>query len=250
MVIENKQLCINADVGEGYPWDEQIMPWIHTCNIACGGHIGDPVSISKTLLLAKKHNVTVGAHPSFPDKNNFGRTQINISDKALKKSIISQLRLFLEECYKNEIKIHHIKLHGALYHEAAYNMTCGKIILDTIFEVIQDKIIIFAPCQSPFVELCQKNDWPVWQEAFIDRHYEADYRLTPRSKENAIIKDPELCFNRIQSMFFKNQIIDATGVLLPIFPDTYCIHGDEPNTVEILKHIHIKFSDAAKSTLS
>ncbi len=250
MEIDVKQLCINADVGEGYPWDEQIMPWIHTCNVACGGHAGNRESISKTMLIAKKYNVTTGAHPSFPDKNNFGRTPVNISGQELKNSIISQLRLFLEESDKNETKIHHIKLHGALYHEAAYSMTCGKIILDAIFEAIQENIIIFAPCQSPFVELCQKNDWPVWQEAFIDRNYEKDYRLTQRKKENALIDDPELCFKRMYNMVFKNQIICATGLSLPIFPDTYCIHGDEPNTVEILKYIHLKFSDEAKSTLS
>jgi UPF0271 protein len=245
-----KQICINADLGEGYPWDEQIMPWIQTCNIACGGHAGNKDSIRKTLLLAKKYHVTVGAHPSYPDKNNFGRVPLIISEKDLKKSIIAQINLLLQESEACGVKLHHIKLHGALYHEAAYSRECGKIVLEAFFEAIKQKMLLFAPCASPFIELCKEHDWPVWQEAFIDRNYESNYHLTDRNKENAIIQDPELCLKRLQSMVFQNQITTSTGKVIPIFPNTYCIHGDESGAAKILQYLHVKFSDEHSFTAS
>jgi len=247
MTIETKKLCINADLGEGSPWDEQIMPLIHTCNIACGGHAGNSESIKKTILLAKNYSVTAGAHPSYPDSKNFGRVTLNISGHTLKKSIISQIFSFLEESDKCEMKIHHIKLHGALYHDAAYNIECAKIVLDAFYEATGEKVLVFAPCQSPFVKLCTENNWPVWQEAFIDRNYEHDYHLTSRKKDNALIVDSELCFERLHKMIFQNQVITASGETLSIFADTFCIHGDEPYTVDILKYIHEKLSNESFS---
>ncbi|MEX2350146.1 MAG: LamB/YcsF family protein, partial [Flavobacteriaceae bacterium] len=110
-----KAIDINADLGEGCGFDNRIMPLISSCNIACGGHFGDEDSITEALQLAKKHKVKVGAHPSYPDRENFGRKILKISKEKLKDSLLTQLRLIQSICDKNEIELNHVILHGALY---------------------------------------------------------------------------------------------------------------------------------------
>ena len=133
------KIDLNADLGEhpNTDLDEQIMPFISSCNVACGGHIGDESSVRETVLLAKKFGVAVGAHPSYPDRENFGRKIIQIQPQQLADSIIEQISLVKRICLEEGVKLHHIKPHGALYNHAASDAFISKLILSTIKEVLK-----------------------------------------------------------------------------------------------------------------
>jgi len=126
-----KTIDLNCDLGEGYD-DEKIMPFISSCNIACGGHAGDKDSVYKTVLLAKKNNLAIGAHPSYPDKLNFGRVSMDLTTDVLVEAVRQQIQLVIESCAALKAELHHIKPHGALYNDMAQNEDLAKVVLAAV----------------------------------------------------------------------------------------------------------------------
>jgi len=234
-----KTIHINCDLGEGGEYDAQLMPYISACNIACGGHAGDAKSMLKTVLLALENNVEMGAHPSYPDVENFGRKSLDISDSELKRSIQEQVFSLHEIVKEQGGKLTHLKPHGALYNDAAIDKKLAQIVLDTVLESGLD-LSLYAP-QNSIISSLARGKIPIIFEAFADRNYNPDFSLVSRSKNNALIIDKTAVFKHLFSMFSEGKIVCENDVKIHSDAATYCLHSDTPNSVEIIEFLDLEF---------
>lgn len=231
---------INADLGEKAGQDHVIMPLVSSCSIACGGHVGDEESMNETIKLAALHNVKIGAHPSYPDKENFGRLPLGISDIDLEESLKDQLKNFYRIAKESNQQVHHVKAHGALYNTISKDKKTAKIYLKVISQLgIQAKL--YVPFNSVIHKLA-KSQYKCLTEAFIDRAYNDDLSLVGRSQANALHKTPETAWRQLHEMAVHGEVSTITGSKAKIDAHTFCIHGDHPNAKQILEFIHHKLS--------
>lgn len=236
-----KTIHINCDLGEGGKFDEELMPLISACNIACGGHAGNLETMHRTVRLAMEHNVEIGAHPSYPDRKNFGRDHMDMSDEDLKLSIEGQV-LSLKQIAESEGgKLTHVKLHGALYNDAARDENIARIIIECL-EDLEADFILYVPLNSKISELAM-GKFDLLFEAFADRNYNSDYSLVSRSEKHALLTEKEQVFNHVFSMYNDQEIICPSGEKIEAKADTFCVHSDTPSSVEIVKYLHRKFAE-------
>ncbi len=215
---------LNADLGEGSHHDALIMPHLCYCNIACGGHTGDAQSMTNAILLAQKYEVKIGAHPSYPDPENFGRAAMDIPYGDLSDSLIKQLRKFKEVADTMNAEVHHVKAHGALYHKIVEDAGIRKIYFQVVNHVFQNVKIMVPSHTDP-----QTFDVPsthLMLEAFADRQYDKNLKLLSRDKPGAIIYKPEDIASQIHKLHHNGKVLDNTGAWIDIRFDTICIHGD------------------------
>lgn len=227
---------INCDVGEGIGNEHLLMPYISSCNIACGGHFGTEATIEEAIQIAIKNNVKIGAHPSYPDVKNFGRKVMSISNVDLTQSIVSQLKLFKKIAQRNKVETHHVKPHGALYNEITKNEEIAKLVVNAILQVY-NQVKIYVPYNSIIEKIAKEHQLEIVYEAFADRNYNEDLSLVTRSHENALITDSQLVFNHISSMIKNKQVLTLSDVKVEIKADTFCIHGDTKNADTIVKEL-------------
>ncbi len=221
---------INCDLGEGAGHDEQIMPFISSCNIACGGHAGDRSSIKSALLLAQKYGVKAGAHPSFEDRENFGRVRLDWSRSRFRESVTNQIQLFQETAQGLNIKMHHIKMHGALYHTTAHDENMAEWTVELLQEQHPDSPIYGLP-NSRLQALCERHGQPFITEAFADRAYHKDGSLAYRNKPGAVLEQVDAVVQQLRQMVQSKMVQTVDGVAIKLIADTYCIHGDNHNLV-------------------
>tara|TARA_R110001606_G_scaffold224116_1_gene372115 strand:+ start:637 stop:1371 length:735 start_codon:yes stop_codon:yes gene_type:complete len=231
-----KHIDFNCDVGEGVENEHLLMQYISSCNIACGGHFGDEKSIDKTIQLAIDHHVKIGAHPSFPDKENFGRKMMNISDEDLQKSIVVQLDFFLERLHRKNVKLHHIKAHGALYNLIAKDKNVATVFVNAIKKYVENAYL-YVPYNSEIEKVAIENNIKIKYEAFADRNYNNDLSLVSRTESNAIISNPKKVYEHVLNMIQNNCVKSISNSLIKIKADTFCIHGDNQNALEILQEV-------------
>ncbi|WP_209400615.1 5-oxoprolinase subunit PxpA [Pseudozobellia sp. WGM2] len=231
---------INCDAGESSAGEERLFPLITSCSIACGGHIGDQVSMEKTVRLAKQYQVKVGAHPSYPDPDNFGRVSIDISEKKLVKSIKEQIRTLIDIIENEDVQLDHIKAHGALYNDMNKNSHLAKLFLSAIVEH-KSTTHLLVPYGSEIENEAIEQGFQIKYEAFADRNYNADLSLVARSNSNALIKNPQKVLEHILLIKNKGQVKTINGELKEIKADTFCIHGDTSAAFEIVSYIRQQF---------
>lgn len=234
--METIYIDINCDVGEGMGNERGLMPLISSCNIACGGHSGNFDSMSEVARLAKEHGVKVGAHPSYPDLENFGRLSMKLPKSNLIESIQNQIGGFKSILNKENIPLHHIKAHGALYNDIAID----KVLAETYLEAVtnyKDNVLLYVPFQSAIAELADQHDFQIKYEAFADRNYNADLSLVSRKLPKAIIKKPEEVLKHLLCMVEEGRILTIDGDQIRIRADTYCVHGDTPTALQILNYL-------------
>lgn len=231
-----RTIDVNCDLGEGIKNEELLMPYISSCNIACGGHFGDENTIRNTIELALKNNVKIGAHPSFPDKENFGRKIIDITPEDLIYNIKSQLNLMIEQLKVFEVGLHHIKAHGALYNLLAKDINTATAYLDSIEEFVKD-VYLYVPYNSVIEKLAKERNFKIKYEAFADRNYNNDLSLVPRTNEKAMFTKPKNIFNHVFHIVKNNAVKTIENRDIPIIADTFCIHGDNKNALQILKEL-------------
>lgn len=231
-----KTIDINCDVGEGVHNEALLMPYIASCNIACGAHAGSPETIKKTILLAQKYGLKIGAHPSFPNRKNFGRKEMNISSEKLQQSIVSQLQLIQQIAEKLEAQIHHVKAHGALYNLIAKDRQIATVFVKAV-QTIFDDILLYVPSDSVIEKVALQHNLKVTHEAFIDRNYNEDKTLVARTQKNALIQNPKEAYKHVLNMFLNGKVKTITGLDKQIKADTFCVHGDGKNALDILKFL-------------
>ncbi|MEL6916236.1 MAG: 5-oxoprolinase subunit PxpA [Bacteroidota bacterium] len=227
---------LNCDVGEGIGNEKDILPLISSCNIACGGHAGDIITMQNVTKLAKEHHVKVGAHPSYPDRENFGRVSIYMPKEKLIETLKEQIDRLISVLRTEEIPLHHIKPHGALYNDVAKKKELALIFLEGI-EAYRAKTFLYVPYGSIIEKLARKKRFHIKLEAFGDRAYTENLSLVPRSRSNAMIEDPKAVFEHLLFMIKKGRVKTIAGNTVKIKADTYCIHGDTPLALEILMYL-------------
>jgi len=227
---------INCDVGEGIGNETRLMPYIGSCNIACGGHAGDSSTMQEVVRLAKKHAVKIGAHPSFPDKENFGRQTLEMSSAALFKSLKHQINTLFDVIRDEHAQLHHIKPHGALYNLAAVDDKTATVILE-VMKGFHESLKLYVPYKSVIAKLALKANIPIMYEAFADRNYNDNLTLVSRQNSKAIITDPEAVFRHVKRMILNQKVQTLNGVEVQLKAETFCIHGDNPNAVELIIYL-------------
>lgn len=235
------KIDINADLGEGNENDALLMPLISSCSIACGGHFGNEKTMRTAVKLAKKHNVKIGAHPSFPDKDNFGRKVLTLSKNELTNSVFEQIMLFIAICKTENVALHHIKLHGALYNYSAIDAPTSDAVVDAIIATkLRPKLYL------PFNSILSKkaeNLLPLAYEAFIDRRYNDDLSLVSRSSAGATIESSKLAWEQLFNMITESKVTTISDSNKKINASTYCIHSDTPNALKTLEYISSKMKE-------
>ncbi|MBJ6369868.1 5-oxoprolinase subunit PxpA [Snuella sedimenti] len=237
--MERLTIDMNADVGEGVGNEPQLLPYLSSCNIACGGHAGDKTTMRKVVALAQKHGVKVGAHPSFPDRANFGRVAVDMSSVALFTSIKEQIDTLLTVLDAMHEPLHHIKPHGALYNLAAVDTKIANVIIE-VMKSIALPVKLYVPYQSVIAKLALQNNIPILYEVFADRNYNEDLTLVSRTSEAAIIHEPEAVFKHVYTMINTHKVTVLNGKEIPIKADTICIHGDNPEALSLVKHLRVQ----------
>ena len=231
-----ENIKLNADVGEGMANDVALMPFLTYANIASGGHVGDKVSVEQTIKIALKHHVKVGAHPSYPDKENFGRQSMSFSLAELEKIIDTQIDLFLKVSKTLHVSMHHIKLHGALYNDVFVNEKSTQWFLNYVFEKY-NSVKVFVPIGAKqYVETKYQNI--VIYEAFADRNYNDKLQLVSRTEPNASIENSKNALVHAKQLFIENKLTSITGRNHFVKADTFCLHGDNPMVLAIAKEIY------------
>ena len=202
---------INCDVGEGYENEAAILPYISSCNIACGAHAGSIEIIDKTIKIASAHGVKIGAHPSYPDLENFGRKVLEISAQELKESLINQIDLMVQRLKVQQQELHHIKPHGALYNEVAQNENLAKILVTVVKNY--PKALLYVPYRSVIEKLALKNNIKIKYEAFADRNYQDNLALVSRTVQQASIDDANEVAAHVQRMLSQKKVKTITWAL-------------------------------------
>lgn len=244
-----KTININCDLGEGGKLDNQIMPLISSCNIACGGHFGDAESIKNAMQLAQQHSVLVGAHPSFPDLKNFGRLVLTINPTDLKASLHEQLNRFFEKAKQLNVEVHHIKPHGALYHEVAHKPEMAELFLEVVNHFSKEIILYTAPNSVLSKLNISKNR--IYIEVFADRAYHNNGNLVSRSEANAVLTESKQVAEQVLNLALHQKVKTREGEALKFDFDTLCFHSDSPNALKnlqlvnsILQENHIQIEKA------
>ena len=223
---------LNCDMGEGIGNDEAIMPHITSANIACGYHAGDEFSIRKTIKLCIQHNVAIGAHPGFADKENFGRIPMSLSHEELYQLITEQLNIMKGFCDEFNTKLHHIKPHGALYNMAASNEGISKVIAQAVLD-FNPELVFYGLSGSMMIIEAKKVGLKTANEVFADRTYLSDGTLTPRTNPNALIQSVEEAVNQVLQIVKNHYVSTLDGNIIPMSAETICIHGDGDHAVDI-----------------
>lgn len=230
------QIDLNCDMGEGMPNDAALMPFISSANIACGFHAGDENTMRKTIALALEHGVSIGAHPGFPDKKNFGRTEMQFPEEDIVSIVSEQVYQLLDLVFAMGGKLKHVKPHGALYNMAARDYSLATAIANAIKD-IDDQLVLVGLSGSQSIQAAEAVGLRVVNEAFADRNYLDDGSLVPRNMANALVTDVESCERNILQMIREQQVTSIHGKQVSIKVETICIHSDGANAVEFAKRI-------------
>lgn len=223
---------LNADLGEGYEFDVELMRIVSSCNIACGGHTGDVASMSTTLALAIADDVAIGAHPSYPDREGFGRTAQFCAGSDLHNSLIKQIDNLNSLALKMGAKMSHVKPHGALYNDAAADRELADLVVNAVIEA-SPGVSIVAPPDSALRDAAQQLDLDFIAEAFVDRAYAADGSLVPRSEPNAVHTDINTVTTQALRLATDAEVTAENGDVISIAAQTLCLHGDTANAAEL-----------------
>ena len=230
------EININCDLGEkskhhSNKYDPELLGIVNSANIACGYHAGDEDTLRETIKISKKNGVSIGAHPSFNDPENFGRKRINLSSTEIEKLIQDQYNILQAIAQQNEVSVSHIKPHGALNNMACEDIELATVIAKTIYKINKD-LIYLVPTGSKMEVTAKKLGMKVACEIFADRNYEDDGNLVSRKKNTALITDPNKAEEHVLKMV-KNQALNClSGKQIPCEIDSVCIHGDNLSSLD------------------
>ena len=241
LTIKTMEININCDLGEkskhhSNKYDPDLLEIVNSANVACGYHAGDEKTMSQIVKISKKNGVSIGAHPSFNDPENFGRERMNLSSAEIKKLIIDQYQILQSIASNYGENVSHIKPHGALNNMACEDIDLATTLAKTIKEINQD-LIYLVPTGSKMEEAAKKLDMKIACEIFADRNYEDDGNLVSRKKSHALITDPDEAKKHVLKMVKTQSINCHSGKQIPCEIDSVCIHGDNLSSLATAKSI-------------
>ena len=241
LTLETMEININCDLGEkskhhSNKYDPDLLKIVNSANVACGYHAGDEETMNQVIKISKKNGVSIGAHPSFNDPENFGRERINLSSSEITKLIIDQYEVLQKIAEKNQENVSHIKPHGALNNMACEDIELATILAKTIKDISKD-LIYLVPTGSKMQEAAKKLDMKFACEIFADRNYEDDGNLVSRKKSHALITDSEQAKKHVLKMVQTQSLNCHSGKQIPCEIDSVCIHGDNLSSLATAKSI-------------
>ena len=239
--IMSMEININCDLGEkskhhSNKYDPDLLEIVNSANVACGYHAGDEETMSQIVKISKNNGVSIGAHPSFNDPENFGRERMNLSESEIKKLIIDQYEILQKIALTYGEIVSHVKPHGALNNMACEDIELAIILAKTIKDINKD-IIYLVPTGSKMQEAAKKFDMKFACEIFADRNYEDDGNLVSRKKSHALITDPEQAKKHVLKMVQTQSLNCHSGKQIPCEIDSVCIHGDNLSSLATAKSI-------------
>ncbi len=235
----NLSVDINADLGEGAGHDDELFELISSANIATGFHAGDSDTMHAAVCAAKEHGVAVGAHPSFFDRENFGRKELNVADQEVLDAVAYQLGIFQAIASALDVRPNHVKPHGALYNMAVREAKLADAIARAI-ESVDSKLILFAPDNSELARAGEGHGLQVAREIFADRNYLNDGWLVPRTRPDALLHDPKEAARRVLRMLREGKVRSVEGDDVDVRGETICVHGDTPGAVEFARELRTR----------
>ncbi len=235
------EININCDLGEkskhhSNKYDPDLLEIVNSANVACGYHAGDKETMSQVVKISKKNGVSIGAHPSFNDPENFGRERMNLSSAEIEKLIIDQYEILQNIASNYGESVSHIKPHGALNNMACEDIDLATTLAKTIKEINKD-LIYLVPTGSKMEEAAKKLDMKIACEIFADRNYEDDGNLVSRKKSHALITDPDEAKKHVLKMVKTQSLNCHSGKQIPCEIDSVCIHGDNLSSLATAKSI-------------
>ena len=241
--IMSMEININCDLGEkskhhSNKYDPDLLEIVNSANVACGYHAGDEETMNQVVKISKNNGVSIGAHPSFKDPENFGRERMNLSESEIKKLIIDQYEILQKIALNYGEIVSHVKPHGALNNMACEDIELATILAKTIKDINKD-IIYLVPTGSKMQEAAKKFDMKFACEIFADRNYEDDGNLVSRKKPHALITDPEEAKKHVLKMVKTQSLNCHSGKQIPCEIDSVCIHGDNLSSLETARSIRI-----------
>lgn len=229
---------LNADIGEGGSCDEELLRIVSSCNIACGGHAGDSTSMKATIRSALANGVCIGAHPSYPDREGFGRRSRFSTGEALHSSLLEQLEAINDIAGELETTILHVKPHGALYNDAADSMELAALIVCAVSELPGPPALVGLP-DSCLQQAAKTRGLRFVAEAFIDRMYGVDGRLIPRTSPGAVLIDSHTMTRQALSLAMDSEVMAFGGESIGVDAETLCIHGDTLQAAEVAATVRL-----------
>ena len=235
------EININCDLGEKSKLhsnenDPELLKIVNSASIACGYHAGDETTMNEVVKISKQNGVSIGAHPSFNDPENFGRKRINLSSTEIKKLIFDQYEILQKIAFRNGNTVTHIKPHGALNNMACEDLELAITLAEAVNTISKD-LIYLVPTGSKMEVAAKKLNMKIACEIFADRNYEDDGNLVSRKKKNALITDPVICKKHVLKMVQNQALNCASGKQIPCEIDSICIHGDNENALATAKSI-------------
>ena len=221
---------INSDLGEGAGFDDELLSLVSSANVACGFHAGDADTIKRTIALAQSRGVAIGAHPSLFDRENFGRTELSVTPHEIFEAVVYQLGVFQAIAEAEGAQPNHVKPHGALYNMASRDPSLAEAVVRAMVSVDQT-LLLFAPGRSALASAAQAASVRVVAEVFADRNYLSDGALVPRSRTDALLRDPAAAAARVLRMLREGKVQSVDGKDVELSVQTVCVHGDTPDAV-------------------
>ena len=223
-----RRIDFNCDLGEGCGSDAAIMPHVSSASIACGGHAGDAGSMRATVDLCLRHGVAVGAHPSFEDREHFGRRELALPGDEIRALVERQVEALATVCEAAGARLRHVKPHGALYNLAARDAVVAAAIADAV-RAFDPSLLLYGLSGSATMAAANAAGLRGVHEVFAERRYEADGRLTPRNEPGAVIEGIDAALAQVRGMLGEGIVVARTGERVPIHADSLCLHGDRPD---------------------
>ena len=233
----NLSIDINCDMGEGYGQDVELMPFITSANIACGFHAGNAMIMQRTVAQAVKYGVAIGAHPSLPDRDNFGRKPIQITPEEVYAITLYQIGALHAFAKAEGTTLQHVKPHGALYNMAAKDLLLAQAIAKAVAD-FNSQLILFGLANSALIMAAKEMKLAYCHEVFADRTYQADGSLSPRDKEGALIGDIGKSIDQVIQIVTTKTVNTLEHTTIRIQADTVCIHGDGAHALPLAKALY------------
>ena len=230
---------LNADLGEGSRHDVKLFELISSANIATGFHAGDSDTMHAAISAAKEHGVAVGAHPSFFDRENFGRKELKVTNEEVFDAVAYQLGVFQAIASALDVQPNHVKPHGALYNMAVRDAKLADAIARAIASV-DPQLILFAPDKSELARAGEGHGLQIAREIFADRNYLSDGWLVPRTRPDALLHDPKEAAQRVLRMLREGKVRSVEGSDVAVRGETICVHGDTPGAVEFARELRMQ----------
>jgi len=228
---------LNADLGEGGAFDRELLALVSSANISCGAHAGDHSTITNAVSLAAKHQVRIGAHPSYPDRENFGRSAMQLPTEVLRQHMLQQLRYLQDLAAEHCAELAHIKPHGALYNQLAQDRELSKAFVEIVQE-FNPQLPVVGLAGGVFLTIAQKGGLTTISEVFADRRYHNDGSLLARSEAEAVIEDANEAIAQSLEVIRTGHIVSIEGHRIPVRADTLCVHGDSKIALSFAKNLH------------